>query len=219
MRNKPRTLLIGGTQAGSGKSLLSLAFATVLVERTLTVTIVHCHADTVTWTKIGAGRTRHQWQTNIQTAAEQADFWEALQFVHTDYLLIDLSTSDRDQQKETWLMNQCWLPLVDDVLLVYAATADWNQRQFQDLGSLQFSMEYTGRHPKIYTVANAYGDHGDSVMTTARLLTWQRDFQAQHREFAALDLEPLGWLRDAQQAPAQILTDARQLLAKVMVPS
>ncbi|MCG5036109.1 hypothetical protein RYX41_11320 [Lactiplantibacillus plantarum] len=52
MRKQPQTLVIGGTQVASGKSLLTLALANVLTNWKMTVTIVSCNYQTVTWRTI-----------------------------------------------------------------------------------------------------------------------------------------------------------------------
>ncbi|MDT7036369.1 hypothetical protein [Lactiplantibacillus pentosus] len=92
MKKQPHTLVIGGTQPASGKSLLTLALANVLTNWGATVTVVQCDYHTATWTTIN-GRSSHEWQTDIQTAAELDEFWLALQGIQSDYLLVDLASS------------------------------------------------------------------------------------------------------------------------------
>lgn len=217
MRKQPQTLIVGGTQVASGKSLLTLALANVLTTQGATVTIVNCDYQTATWLTIQQQR-RHQWQTDIKTPDELADFWLALQGIQTDYLLIDLGSGGPEHDNYTWLLNECWLPLANQVILTYSAATDVNTTLYQDLDMLQFSMEYTVTHPKIYTVLNRYPA---PVMikpqrAVRELGPFHREFQQRHAEFAALDLQPLGIINDARANPQSLLVDAAQLLTKLV---
>ena len=217
MRKQPQTLVIGGTQVASGKSLLTLALANVLTNWGVSVTIINCHYQTVTWRTIQHDR-RHEWQSDIRTTNELDNFWLALQNVQTDYLLIDLESTGPTHDNYTWLLNECWLPLADQIILTYSAETDVNTLLYQDLGALQFSMEYTMTNPKIYTVLNRYPVPIPvrSKIPTKDLEPFHRQFQTQHAEFAALDLQPLGMLADARQHPESVLADAAQILTKLV---
>ncbi len=145
-------------------------------------------------------------------------FWLDLQFVKTDDLLIDLESSGPRHANYTWLLNQCWLPLANDIILTYTTQVDLGQQLFEDLGTLQFSMEYTATNPTIYTVFNDCPAPAaiKQMMPTKELVPFHREFQVEHTEFAALDLQPLGTLSDAHQDPERVLTDAQDLLAKMV---
>ncbi len=216
VRKQPRTLLIGGTQAASGKSLLTLAFANVLVDQQLSVTIIECQKNVLTWTRISHSK-RHQWQTDVETAEQLETCWFDLQTITTDYLLIDLQTTGAEYASETWLLNNCWLPLADQVILTYAATTDVNNQLFEDLGRLQFSMEYTNSNPQLYTVFNEYAAKTPVAQTIAvpEMGAFHREFFMEHAEFVALDVQPLGRLRNARQRPQLVLADAEDLLSKL----
>ncbi|AVW10086.1 hypothetical protein [Lactiplantibacillus paraplantarum] len=217
MRKQPQTLVIGGTQAASGKSLLTLALANVLTNWGTSVTIVNCNYQTVTWRTIQKRRW-HEWQSDIRTTNELDDFWLALQGVQTDYLLIDLESTGPKHDNYTWLLNECWLPLAHQIILTYSAETDISTLLYQDLGALQFSMEYTVTKPKIYTVLNRYPAPiaVRAAMPASELVPFHRQFQTRHAEFAAMDLQPLGMLTDARQHPEQVLTDATQILTKLV---
>ncbi|RRK10480.1 hypothetical protein D1831_07405 [Lactiplantibacillus garii] len=218
MRKKTRTLLIGGTQTASGKSLLTLAFANVLRDRGVSVTIVHCDYETVTWTRVSPNKRQHQWQTELESPEQLENFWLDLQFIKTDYLLIDLASSGPRHANYTWLLNQCWLPLADEVILTYSAKSDLSQQLFEDLGTLQFSMEYTNTHPTIYTVFNDCPSPAavKQVLPAKELVPFHREFQFQYSEFAALDLQPLGTLADARQNPGRVIDDVEHFLDKLV---
>ncbi|KLD59849.1 hypothetical protein WP50_15060 [Lactiplantibacillus plantarum] len=79
-----------------------------------------------------------------------------MQGVQTDYLLIDLDSTGPKHDNYTWLLNECWLPLAQQIILTYSTETDVNTLLYQDLGALQFSMEYTLTHTKIYNVLNRY---------------------------------------------------------------
>lgn len=217
MRKQPQTLVIGGTQVASGKSLLTLALANVLTNWKMTVTIVSCNYQTVTWRTIQKHHC-HEWQSDIRTANELNNFWIALQGVQTDYLLIDLDSTGPKHDNYTCLLNECWLPLAQQIILTYSTETDVNTLLYQDLGALQFSMEYTLTNPKIYTVLNRYPAPVAvrSAMTASDLLPFHRQFQTRHAEFAAMNLEPLGMLTDTRQHPEKVLADATQILTKLV---
>lgn len=217
MKKQPHTLVIGGTQPASGKSLLTLALANLLTNWGATVTVVQCDYHTATWTTIN-GRSNHEWQTDIQTAAELDEFWLALQGIQSDYLLVDLASSGPTHDNYTWLWNECWLPLAQQIILTYSTETDVNTLLYQDLGALQFSMEYTVTNPKIYTVLNQYPAPVAvrRQRPVAELVPFHRQFQTRHAEFAALDLQPLGMLADARKHPEQVLADATQILTKLV---
>ncbi|WP_338209181.1 hypothetical protein [Lactiplantibacillus paraxiangfangensis] len=217
MKKEPRTLLIGGTQTASGKSLLTLALANVLCDQGRSVTIVHCDYDVATWTQVIPAKRQHQWQSELKSTDQLENFWMDLQFVKTDDLLIDLKSSGPTHTNYTWLLNHCWLPLADEIILTYSENIDLNQQLFEDLGTLQFSMEYTATNPTIYTVMNTYPSPAAvcQAIPAKELVPFHRDFQSRHVEFAAMKLQPLGTLRDAREDPTKVLVDAEQLLAKI----
>jgi len=217
LKRQMQTLVVGGTQRASGKSLLTLALANVLATWQATITIVRCDYRTATWTVIENQR-RHHWQSDLQTADELADFWQALQGIQTDYLLVDLGSDGPEYDNYTWLLNECWLPLADRFILTYLAATDVNTVLYQDLDMLQFSMEYTVTKPKIYTVLNRYlaPVTVKPALTPSELLPFHQQFQQRHTEFAALDLRPLGMINDARTDPQSVLVDAEHLLTQIV---
>lgn len=216
LRKTPRTLIIGGTQLASGKSLLTLALANVLNDQGSTVTIVQCDYTTAAWTKI-KGAKHYHWQAPLQQPHDLDELWLDLQTVNTDYLLIDLASCGPEHANYTWLLNTCWLPLADQIILTYSAQSDIKTQLFQDLGTLQFSMEYTAKNPAVYTVVNQYsvGNTVKQPLPAKQLVPFHQEFQAQYSEFAAINLQPLGTLSDARAHPETILAEAENLLLKM----
>ncbi|WP_048000603.1 hypothetical protein [Lactiplantibacillus herbarum] len=216
MKRQTQTVVVGGTQSASGKSLLTLALANVLTTWQATVTIVCCDYQTAAWTTIDKER-RYHWQSDLQTPDERIDFSLALQSVQTDYLLVDLGSAGPTHDNYTWLLNECWLPLADRFILTYSAATDINKVLCQDLDALQFSMEYTVTKPKIYTVLNRYSVPAmmKPAFAPSELIPFHQQFRQRHVEFEALDIQPLGMINDARTNPESVLVDAENLLEKL----
>ena len=106
----------------------------------MTVNIVSCNCQPVTWRTIKKHHC-HEWQSDIRTANELNNFWIAFQGVQTDYLLIDLDSTGPKHDNYTRLLNECWLPLAQQIILTYSTETDVNTFLYQELGALQFSME------------------------------------------------------------------------------